>query len=57
MIQQTRELRGIPLWLLKAYLMEIGGAELEPGVVQGRGWKIDILCASHPTWRSAGEQL
>ncbi len=42
MIQQTRELRGIPLWLLKAYLVEIGGAELEPGVIQGSGWKIQL---------------
>lgn len=43
MIQQTRELRGVPLWLLKAYLIEIGGAELEPDLVQGRGWKIQLV--------------
>ena len=42
MIQQTREVRGIPLWLVKAYLIEIGGAELELNVVQGQGWKVQI---------------
>ncbi|HWQ84550.1 MAG TPA: DUF1952 domain-containing protein [Anaerolineales bacterium] len=42
MIQQTRELRGIPIWLLSAYLVEIGGAELDSGVIAGQGWKIQL---------------
>lgn len=42
MIHQARELRGIPLWLLKAYLAEIGGAEQEPDTIQGAGWKIHL---------------
>ena len=34
--------RGIPLWLLKEYLGEIGGVELEPDTIQGAGWKIEL---------------
>lgn len=42
MIRQTRELRGVPLWLLKVYLGEIGGVEQEPEIIQGAGWKIQL---------------
>jgi len=42
MIRQTRELRGIPLWLLKVYLGEIGGVEQEPDIILGPGWKIKL---------------
>ena len=42
MIRQTRELRGIPLWLLKVYLEEIGGVEQEPDIMRGAGWKIQL---------------
>lgn len=42
MIHQTRELRGIPLWLLKIYLAEIGGEEQEPDLIQGVGWEIHL---------------
>ena len=38
MIYQDRELRGIPLWLLKVYLGEIGGLEGKGNRVQGPGW-------------------
>ena len=40
MIQQTREIRGIPLWLLKTYLGELGGSEQEHDTVRGPGWQI-----------------
>lgn len=42
MIRQTRELRGIPLWLLKVYLAEIGGVEQEQDIILGTGWKIKL---------------
>lgn len=41
MIHETRELRGIPLWLLKEYLTEIGGKEEENRML-GTGWKIQL---------------
>lgn len=39
MIVQTRELRGLPLWLLKTYLCEIGGQAAEVDRVEGPGWQ------------------
>ena len=42
MIHETRELRGIPLWLIKAYLAELGGVEQEPDVIQGADWSIRL---------------
>lgn len=42
MIHQTRELRGVPLWLLKDYLLEIGGTERAPDRIQGTGWEIQL---------------
>ena len=38
-VYQTRELRGIPLWLLKIYLVEIGGVEDGSDKVRGSGWR------------------
>ena len=35
---QSRELRGIPLWLIKIYLGEIGGLEEEGNEIRGQGW-------------------
>ena len=42
MIHETRELRGIPLWLIKDYLAELGGVEQEPDFIQGAGWRIHL---------------
>lgn len=42
MIHQARELRGIPIWLLKIYLSEIGGQETKPNMIQGLGWQISL---------------
>jgi hypothetical protein len=33
-----REMRGIPLWLLEEYLIELGGERIEPGRLQAEGW-------------------
>jgi hypothetical protein len=38
MIVQVRELRGLPLWLLKIYLCDIGGHEKHGDRVEGPGW-------------------
>ncbi len=37
-----REMRGIPLFLLKEYLVEMGGEELNENQMQGPGWSVDI---------------
>ncbi len=37
-----REMRGIPLFLLKEYLEEMGGVELNENQMQGPGWSVDI---------------
>lgn len=33
-----REMRGIPLWLLEEYLVELGAERIEQGMVAGDGW-------------------
>ena len=37
-----REMRGIPMFLLKEYLVEMGGSELEENQVQGPGWIVNL---------------
>jgi len=32
------EIRGIPFWLIRDYLLELGGQEEEAGLVKGKGW-------------------
>jgi hypothetical protein len=34
----TCQIRGIPLWLLQEYLIELGGLLIGEGVLQGKGW-------------------
>ncbi len=33
---------GVPLWLLKHYLLDLGGAEVSENVVVGEGWRADL---------------
>ena len=42
MPEQVREVRGIPLWLLREYLVEAGGNATEPGRVAGDGWEVRL---------------
>lgn len=35
----TRVVHGVPTWLLKEYLIELGGSESSKGVVSGEGWQ------------------
>ena len=37
-----REMRGIPFFLLKEYLEEMGGKSLNENQVQGPGWTVDM---------------
>ncbi len=37
-----REIRGIPFFLLKEYLEEMGGKEVEENVMLGAGWRVHL---------------
>jgi hypothetical protein len=37
-----REMRGIPYFLLKEYLQELGGTLLDENHVQGNGWSVHL---------------
>jgi hypothetical protein len=37
-----REMRGIPFFLLKEYLEEMGGKEIREDVIQGAGWTVHL---------------
>ena len=39
---QVREVRGIPLWLLREYLVEGGGTAESDAVVTGPGWRVHL---------------
>ena len=39
---ETREIRGVPLWLMQEYLLEMGGTLVEEGLVQGDGWTVRL---------------
>jgi hypothetical protein len=36
----SREVRGIPLWLMRAYLVEAGGKPIGDDRVTGDGWEV-----------------
>lgn len=38
----VREVRGIPLWLLREYLVDAGGRAASDTVVVGEGWKVTL---------------
>ncbi|HZY41945.1 MAG TPA: DUF1952 domain-containing protein [Anaerolineae bacterium] len=38
----VREMRGIPLWLLREYLQELGGTVLDDGLVRAEGWSVRL---------------
>lgn len=40
--QLESEIRGIPLWLIRDYLLELGGREKEPGFIEGLGWSASL---------------
>jgi hypothetical protein len=38
----TREIRGIPYFLLKEYLVELGGVPVDENFIQGDGWRVRL---------------
>lgn len=38
----SREIRGIPFFLLKEYLQEMGGELVEEDLIQGPGWMVRL---------------
>lgn len=42
MESETRDICGIPLWLMQEYLLEMGGALVEEGRVEGEGWSVRL---------------
>jgi len=38
----TREMRGIPLWLLREYLEEMGGTAMNDNLIQADSWKVNL---------------
>lgn len=39
----VREIRGIPFFLLKEYLMDMGGEIIDENHMQGEGWKVMLI--------------
>jgi hypothetical protein len=42
MVHFKLDMRGIPLWLLQAYLEELGGHSTGAGYVEGEGWSAQL---------------
>lgn len=42
MYTESRQIRGIPLWLLREYLEELGGTAVSETEVVGEGWRITL---------------
>jgi hypothetical protein len=42
MYTESRQIRGIPLWLLREYLEELGGTAVSETQVVGEGWTITL---------------
>ncbi len=42
MIEYSRDMRGIPLWLLREYLQELGGEFAAGGLITGEGWTVSL---------------
>jgi Domain of unknown function (DUF1952) len=40
----VREMRGIPLWLLREYLQEMGGTAVDDHFVRADGWNVRLTC-------------
>lgn len=38
----VREMRGIPLWLLREYLQEMGGTAIDDHFVQAAAWNVHL---------------
>lgn len=36
------EIRGIPIWLIREYLQEVGGQMIDDTLVEGQGWTVSL---------------
>ncbi len=36
------EIRGIPLWLIREYLREMGGQVIDDTLIEGQGWTVSL---------------
>jgi hypothetical protein len=43
LVHFVREMRGVPIWLLREYLQELGGKLGEDGIVAGEGWSAYLV--------------
>lgn len=37
---------GVPIWLMKEYLTQLGGGEIEADVIEGDGWRAEVRQAA-----------
>jgi molybdopterin synthase sulfur carrier subunit len=37
-----RDVHGVPAWLIKEYLLELGGTEDNPDCIAGEGWRAKV---------------
>lgn len=42
MVEITRDVHGVPVWLLREYLTELGGEIVDDQRIIGDGWKADF---------------
>jgi len=42
MARTEREVRGIPLWLIREYLVELGGRPIGEDSAEGEGWTAEL---------------
>lgn len=42
MYTESRQIRGIPLWLLREYLEELGGTAVSDTRIEGDGWQVSL---------------
>lgn len=42
MIEFHQDVRGLPLWLLREYLLELGGQLASDGTLKGDGWRASL---------------
>jgi len=38
----SKHIYGVPLWLMKDYLSDLGATEIEPDVMRGKGWQASV---------------
>jgi len=50
-----REVRAVPLWAMRDYLLKVGGKEVGAGLFRGEGWEDAFYSRLEPMlWRGGG---